>query len=238
MEGNKKYSVYIHTNKNNGKNYVGITSMKPERRWGRDGQGYFKKKNGKYCQPAFANAIIKYGWDSFSHEIIATDLSFEEASELEIQKISELKSDNPKHGYNIEKGGRYSKAAESTVKKMVEGHKGYKHSEETKRKISESNMGKVYSDSSKEKLSASHSKIKQEPDTSIQPNYIYNEVQCKCVETGTCYHSIEQAAKSVGSYNSNILKCLNGERKRAGGYHWARITKEEYNEYYTNLNIQ
>ena len=238
MGKDKKYSVYIHTNKNNGKNYIGMTSTKPERRWGRQGEGYLRVKNGKYCQPAFANAILKYGWDSFQHEIIATNLTFEEASELEIQKISELKSDNPKYGYNIEKGGRYSKAAESSVKKMVESHKGYKHSEETRRKIAKSNTGKKQSDNSKEKLSASHSKIKQEPDTSIQPNYNYNEVQCKCVETGICYHSIQQAAKSVGSYNSNILRCLNGKRKRAGGYHWVRITKEEYDEYYTSLNIQ
>ena len=90
MGKDKKYSVYIHTNKNNGKNYIGMTSTKPERRWGRQGEGYLRIKNGKYCQPAFANAILKYGWDSFQHEIIATNLTFEEASELEIQKISEL----------------------------------------------------------------------------------------------------------------------------------------------------
>ena len=52
---NKKYCVYVHTNKFNGKKYVGITSMNPKDRW-KNGNGY---SNNSY----FTNAIRKYGWE-------------------------------------------------------------------------------------------------------------------------------------------------------------------------------
>ena len=55
------YTVYRHTNKMNGKRYIGITKQKPERRW-QNGYGYV----GTY----FGNAISKYGWDAFEHEIL------------------------------------------------------------------------------------------------------------------------------------------------------------------------
>ena len=230
-EEDKKYSVYIHTNTINNKKYVGMTSVSLKTRWGRNGSGYLKTKNGKYCQPAFANAILKYGWDVFTHEVIASGLTFDEASDLEIKKIAELKSDNAKYGYNIEKGGRHSKVSEQTLEKMKKSQTGKKHSEETKKKISQSNTGKTHTAQTKECLSEKHSKIKQEPIENIIPNYQYNEVCCRCVETGICYHSISTAAKSVGSYSNNIAKCLTGKRQRAGGYHWEKITNEEYEEY-------
>ena len=230
----KKYSVYIHINKINNKKYVGMTSDTPERRWGGNGIGYLKKKKDKDYQPAFAFAILKYGWDNFSHEIIDTNLTLEEASKLEVEKISEYQSDNPKYGYNIEKGGKYNQISESTREKMRESHRGTKHSSETKQKISQSNIGKTFSKEVKDHLSEVHSQKKGEPIQDIIPNYKYNEIPCKCVETEICYHSISTAARSVGSYSGNILKCITGERKRAGGYHWIKITEEEYEEYINN----
>jgi hypothetical protein len=46
METNedKKWCVYVHTNKFNGKKYVGITSTKPEDRW-RNGRGYARNQH-------------------------------------------------------------------------------------------------------------------------------------------------------------------------------------------------
>lgn len=76
-----KYCVYCHTNKINGKKYIGITSQKPEHRW-RNGEGY---KNNEY----FYHSIQKYGWHNFSHEILYTDLSKIEAENLEIKLIAE-----------------------------------------------------------------------------------------------------------------------------------------------------
>jgi predicted GIY-YIG superfamily endonuclease len=41
----KKYYLYKHINKINGKIYIGITSQKPEKRWGTNGINY---RNNKY----------------------------------------------------------------------------------------------------------------------------------------------------------------------------------------------
>ena len=38
---NDNYCVYIHTSPS-GKMYVGQTCVEPEKRWGKDGSGYFE----------------------------------------------------------------------------------------------------------------------------------------------------------------------------------------------------
>ena len=93
----KNYYVYCHTNKINNKKYIGITVQNPERRWRSKGQGY----RGQ----AFYNAIKKYGWDAFIHEIIASELTEIEAKLLEQQLIAKFKTANSKYGYNTTIGG-------------------------------------------------------------------------------------------------------------------------------------
>ena len=55
------YSIYKHTSPS-GKSYIGITKQ-GKKRFGKDGNGYKKQRK-------FYNAIQKYGWDNFKHEII------------------------------------------------------------------------------------------------------------------------------------------------------------------------
>lgn len=93
----KNYYVYCHTNKINNKKYIGITIQNPERRWRANGQGY----KGQ----SFYNAIKKYGWDAFIHEIIASELTEIEAKLLEQQLIEKFKTTNSKYGYNTSIGG-------------------------------------------------------------------------------------------------------------------------------------
>jgi hypothetical protein len=93
----KSYLIYKHTNKINGKCYIGQTCQDPEKRWGKNGNGY-KNKHKK-----FWNAIKKYGWDNFIHEILYVDLTAEEANRLERLLIEKFNS--IKNGYNISEGG-------------------------------------------------------------------------------------------------------------------------------------
>ena len=90
------YTLYCHTNKINGKKYIGITGQKTNLRWGKDGKNYS-------MQPKFYNAIIKYGWNNFIHEVLLDNLTKQEASNLEqfyIQKYNTIEE-----GYNVDPGG-------------------------------------------------------------------------------------------------------------------------------------
>lgn len=93
------YTIYCHTNKISGKKYVGQTMMLPEQRWGCKGHRY------KSC-PKFHEAIKKYGWDNFYHEIIASNLTKKEADNFERLLIKEW--DTIENGYNISDGGELS----------------------------------------------------------------------------------------------------------------------------------
>ena len=128
----KTFCVYKHTCLKNGKVYIGITSQKPETRWGCDGYGYHHNIH-------FTNAIKKYGWDNFKHEILFTGLCAEDAERIEIDLISSLKSNNREFGYNISSGGDPGNGTHCSAERKAKiraGRLGYKCSEETKRKIS------------------------------------------------------------------------------------------------------
>lgn len=128
------YTVYCHTNKINGKRYVGITKQKPERRWG-NGCNY---SDNTY----FFRAIKKYGWEEFTHEILFTGLTKREAQEKEIYLIKKWDLTDRSKGYNISLGGEgVESVSNETKQKMSEKRKGVKLSEETKHKMSVSRTG-------------------------------------------------------------------------------------------------
>lgn len=128
---NGTYCVYIHTNKIDGKRYVGLTSCgnNPNKRW-QNGKGY------KGCSH-FYNAILKYGWDNFEHEIIASNLTLSEANHFEELLIRILGTTDSNKGYNLKFGGESNIHSEETRRKMSESQKGKKMSEESRKKLSE-----------------------------------------------------------------------------------------------------
>ena len=92
----KQYTVYKHTSPN-GKIYIGITEAAVEKRW-KYGRGYEYNTH-------FYNAIKKYGWDNFEHEVLFTNLTAEEAAQKEIELIALYHSDDRSKGYNVSPGG-------------------------------------------------------------------------------------------------------------------------------------
>lgn len=154
MKVDTKYSVYKHTSPE-GKIYIGCTSRRPTRRWD-NGNGY------KHGHGEFYNDIKKFGWDNFTHEVIASGLSEDEGYSLEIDLIRRYDTTDPAHGYNKSIGGRgpfgcvrddefrrkrsaatsgtnnpmYGKpCTEERRQKISEAHKGLHHTEESIEKI-------------------------------------------------------------------------------------------------------
>lgn len=95
------FTVYMHVNKTNQKKYIGITSQRPEDRWGPNGSGY----TAQY----FSRAINKYGWDNFEHLILHEGLTEYEAKQMEVKLIAEHGTFNHTKGYNCTLGGEGSR---------------------------------------------------------------------------------------------------------------------------------
>lgn len=147
MENN--YYIYKHTAPN-GKVYIGQTCQKLDKRFGKNGCNY------KGCT-LFYNAIQKYGFDNFKHEVIFDGLTKIEANEKEIDLIREYRSNEREFGYNIQGGGNNSGSpSEESGKKMSEWQIGKVLSEDTKKKISDSRIGQKDSIETRIKKSNGH----------------------------------------------------------------------------------
>lgn len=134
----ENYTVYKHTAPN-GKVYIGITSKKPSKRWD-NGKGY------RDCT-LMMRAVDKYGWENFTHEIIATGLCKQDAEAMEVELIRKYRSAEREFGYNLETGGNACHvASEETRQKMSAARMGHETSEETRQKIRKALTGRKLSD--------------------------------------------------------------------------------------------
>lgn len=232
------WSVYKHTNKANGKVYIGITSDVPSNRWA-NGNKY---KNNEY----FTSAINKYGWDGFEHEVLCANLTKEEAIEEEICLICAYRSADREFGYNISLGGvgaisvseetrakmrvsasgernaNYGKPKSEEVKKLLsESNKrywaehpkptGWKHTPESRAKMSQALKGRAPT-----RLGA---KLTEEHKRSLSEK---RSKTVLCIETGVVYKNARMASSETGANCTSISDVCNHKRGRtvAGGYHW------------------
>lgn len=261
VDDERKWCVYCHTNKTNGKKYFGITCLRLNDRW-RNGKGYVD-------QPVFWNAIKKYTWDGFLHEVIADGLTENEAKKKEIELIALYKTncckyDNPELGYNMTDGG--------------DGISGWHHSEESKRKMRESRKvlsgenhpmyGRKHTQETKNKIRISRQRISLSEECKIKMSKSKigiknNQAVCVyCIETNTIFGTIIDGANYAGVSRISLENNLNNKWKHAGRHpvtgeqlSWKYvfdktrkngvvipgaitleyITEEEVNEYLNNL---
>ena len=218
----KRYSVYKHTTPS-GKVYIGITSKKAEQRW-LNGRGY--KRNTH-----FWNAIQKYGWENITHEILAENLTKEEACGCEQMYIAIYGSCEPEKGYNMTYGGET----------------GAIHTIESRRKLSASKIGKRYNigvpfaEERKAKLRGPRPSISGEKNPRYGKKVPAEEIARRQAHRTYTYGSENPRAKAILQLDmdGNIVKrwgsikdaaelfcrtgikdCLRGKYKQHKGYQW------------------
>lgn len=245
-----KYIVYKHTSPS-GKVYIGITCQKTYRRWGSKGQGYSGSKH-------FWKAIQKYGWDNFTHEILFVGLGEIEAKRLEVELISEYRSNEEEYGYNITSGGGgaagYKQSADHIRKrteKTAAKRRGSKLSEEQKQKIAQNNakywQGKHRSPETKAKISDSlrgraipQEFIQKRKETyrknhppKEKPIKKYPKAVAMCDPiTGnviSVFESARMAQSSIGVRYQDVSNCAHGRQKTAKGYKWMFVEEVDTN---------
>jgi len=147
------WTIYCHIHRESGRRYVGITKKTWRQRWNR--HIYSANRETGRGWSYFANAIRKYGKDSFDHEVLEICSSLEEANEREQHWIWIYGTRNPLRGFNLAPGGASEwsdprstcdKLSAATKKSMTEERrvflssirKGKPLSNETRAKISSS----------------------------------------------------------------------------------------------------
>lgn len=206
------WCVYRHISPSN-KVYIGITSRKPELRWGHNGIYY------KGCNK-FYNAILKYGWDNIKHEILIDNASKEEACILEQMLISHYKRLGV--SYNITDGGegRIAKQPQEFCKEQSDRMK------EAWRNNPEKYLNKRTTKGIRRSIEQIRKRSTSVLQFSIDGEFIQR------------YESVTEASNVVGISAKAIRNCCNGgyycrnrdtyiNVRQSGGFIWKWCNKEK-----------
>ena len=137
------YLVYMHVSPS-GKAYIGRTKNYVHRS--------YRHQHEASC-PVFKTAIDKYGWNRFTHSILAEGLTIKEANYMENLCILAYNTILP-GGYNMTLGGQNPGLSEAARESIGAAHKGRKRSAITRARISAALTGRQLSPTHIANLSA------------------------------------------------------------------------------------
>lgn len=149
--------IYKLANITNGKCYFGQTTNMITRR------SAYKHLRCK-SQQKIHNALLKYGFDSFTFEAVATAYSKEELNLLEIKTIAD--NNSIEEGYNITPGGKSNGHMSDEIKKKISAAlTGRKKSDEVRQNISTARKGIVFTEEHKQNIAKSQLGTKKSAET-------------------------------------------------------------------------
>lgn len=135
---------------------------------------------------------------------------------------------NKQYGYNCTTGGDFFELNDETKQKisraMMNNKNGLNHpcSEEKKQKISNAQKGRKLTEEHKKKLSEAaqnrHTPCSEKKKKILSKSYPHKKpVYCK--ETDTVYKSVQECARELNLYATNVTKVCQGKIHTTGGYH-------------------
>lgn len=238
----KKWIIYKHTNKINGKCYIGQTCQSLIERWRENGIGY--QNNA----PIFYKAILKYGWNNFDHEIIEDNITTkQEADEREKYWIKFYDCcilDGKDKGYNANRGGTGFTSEQASILSKA----NWENEEYRKiycKPVICVNTQKIYPSIIEAALdtginktgiakacSGKHHSAGIDKEGNMMQweyyiegkQYIYKNPKLQdkkftkviCLTTGEIFINITEAAKKYGINRSCISACVHGYQKTSG----------------------
>lgn len=206
------YIVYVHTNKRDGKRYVGITSQSPNRRW-RNGNGYYENEH-------FYRAICRDGWENFTHEIVLAGASKETACQKERELIALYKSNDERYGYNKSVGGENP-------------NEGMTMSAEAKAKMSKAHKGLVFTEEHKRNMSIAAKKRgnMREGKTGKQCGAagIVRQIDILTGEVVAEYYGFYEMERATGFGQTPVKRATKGIQKQSHGFRWEYIPRRSLN---------
>ena len=212
MTSSTQLSVYCITNKQNGKQYIGITKLGMHARFKKHVQD---AKSRKY-NAALGAAIRKYGEDQFTLTEIYRAASYKELEQMETHFIKRMRTFAP-HGYNLTWGGDYNwklvcpERAKARAEAAGKALRGIKRPIEFGRKISNAKKGRPLTQQNLDSIR----RVKSRP--------------MRCIETGMVFnngHLVEKWLREQGhkkAGRSGVVSCCQGKSKTSYGYTWEYV---------------